>query len=426
MTNTHTIHATERAAATFRDAGLPDIDFDWFHRVELPSRLADDSRRDAAADVAAALPIAIQLDGARAYSYVAENGAIAIREGVADDAEVVLQIDEEAWQDYVYEFRTRPGLLYSGAVRVLRGTYDQWDRWDPALRCLYAGREVYNPTRLAMRDRDGRPLDPRRSHSLDDADDDMAHFLRTAGYLVVRDAFNTALVAELADEVDRLRADATEGEPTAWFTTTSSGDRMCYYLTYCAERSAAIAALDDHPVVRRLAGLAGTELVPVPDRVEGHKVVIKDFGMDDQVTGFANLPWHTDCGMGGCSVTCPSVSIGIHFDGMGPDGSQLYMMPGSWGKAAHQQWTNEQLAASVALQAGPCDATVHFGCNLHAGFSPTGPKPRRSLYIAFYNPRVFDVIGPHQGYQDQIPGWGNGEVLNPDEFLDASAGTQPA
>ena len=124
MTNTHSIHATERAAATFRDAGLPEIDFDWFHRVELPSRLADDLRRGAARDVAGALPIAIQLDAARAYSYVAENGAIAIREGVADDAEVVVQIDEEAWQDYVYEFRTRPGLLYSGGVRVLRGTYD--------------------------------------------------------------------------------------------------------------------------------------------------------------------------------------------------------------------------------------------------------------------------------------------------------------
>jgi len=335
---------------------------------------------------------------------------------------VVLAIDEEAWQDYVYEFRTRHGLLYSGAVRILRGTFDQWDRWDPALRCMYGGREVYDPALLDLRDRNGSPLDLHHRFTLDDSLDDLSHFLRTTGYLVVRDVFPLEKVHEISAEVDRLHRAARDGDFDAWFTTTSKGERLCHYLTYCAERSAAIAALDDDPVVRQLVGLAGAELVAVPDRVEGHKAVIKEFGPDPGVTGFANLPWHTDCGMGGCAVTCPSVSVGMHLDAMGPQSSQLYMMPASWGKAAHQHFDEDRQAAAIALEAGVGDATVHFGCNLHAGFAPTGHQRRRTLYAAFYNPRVFDVIGPHQGYQDYLPGWGSGQVQNPDEFLEASEG----
>jgi hypothetical protein len=417
---TTSVTRSDYAAATFREAGLAAVDFDQFHRVELPRRLARGGCASAVHDVAGASPIAIQLDAARAYTYVAVDGGIDIRPGVAPDAEVVLEIQEDAWQDYVYEFRTRHGLLYSQTVRFLRGTFEQWDRWDPALRCMYAGREVYDPLLLDLRDRDGAPLDLHRNFTLDDSDDDLGHFLRTTGYLVVKNVFSPDRIQAVAREVERLRDAAREGEPTAWFTTTSDGERICHYLTYCAERSAAIAALDDDPVVRRLAALAGVDLVPVPDRVEGHKAVLKEFGTDPGVTGFANLPWHTDCGMGGCAVTCPSVSIGMQLDPMGPQSSQLFMMPASWGKAAHQIFDDERRAAAIALEADAGDATVHFGCNLHAGFGPTGPDRRRTLYTAFYNPHVYDVIGPHQGYQDQIPGWGSGQVQNTEEFLESA------
>lgn len=423
MTTAGVSNESDHAAATFRDAGLAPVDFDWFHRWELPRRIASGRCASAVRDVAGVAPLAIQLGAERSYSYVAVDGGIELRPGVAGDADVVLEIDEDGWQDYVYEFRTRHGLLYSGAVRFQRGSFDDWDRWDPALRCLYAGREVYDPLRLDLRALDGSALDLHRSFHLDDAVQEMSHFLRTTGYLVVRDVFAPEQVAEISAEVDRLRDAAKEGDFDAWFTTTSTGDRICHYLTYCAERSDAIAALDDDPVVRKLVGLAGMDLVPVPNRVEGHKAVLKEFGTDPEVTGFANLPWHTDCGMGGCSVTCPSVSVGMHLDAMGPQSSQLSMMPASWGKAAHQKFDSKRQAAAVSLVAGVGDATVHFGCNLHAGFAPTGPDRRRTVYTAFYNPKVYDVIGHHQGYQDHIPGWGKGQVQNPEEFLENRAPT---
>ena len=47
----------------------------------------------------------------------------------------------------------------------------------------------------------------------------------------------------------------------------------------------------------------------------------------------------------------------------------------------------------VTLETEPGDATVHYGCGLHAGPPPTGDAPRRTLYLQHYGPgasaRVF-------------------------------------
>jgi hypothetical protein len=399
-----------RLASTYREAGYPYIDFDAFHRIELPNRLRDDLRLDAARDVAGKPPLAVVLDDGRAYSYVALNGAIEIHPGVVDDAETVLRIHEHAWIDYVYEFRSRFGLIYARAVEFVRGDFAGWDAWDPALLCMYNGREVYDPLLIDLRDLDGSPLDLERTFELSDSPVQMAHFLRTAGYLVVRNAFPLDLVELISDEVDRLRDEAKLGDFGTYFTTTKDGRKLCNYLNYCGERSEPIASLDDDPVVRMLIGLSGFELVPVPDRVEGHKAILKEFGADDSVTGLGNTPWHTDCGMGGCPIVCPSVSVGMPLDTMNTDSSQLFQMPGSWGMAAHQIWDEEREAKRIALSAQPGDATVHFGCNLHAGLPPTGEGRRRTLYTAFYSPQVYEVIGHHQSYQDQIPGFTQGQM----------------
>ena len=88
--------------------------------------------------------------------------------GAGDRLEI---IDPESWIDYLHEFRTRAGLLYSKAVKFVRGNFESWDAWDPAIRCLYSGRAIYDPERLDFRDRRGDPLD---LHQQFDVGDDPA------------------------------------------------------------------------------------------------------------------------------------------------------------------------------------------------------------------------------------------------------------
>ena len=55
-------------------------------------------------------------------------------------------------------------------------------------------------------------------------------------------------------------------------------------------------------------------------------------------------------------------------------------------------------------------------CGLHAGPPPTGPQLRRTLYLQHYSPRAFDLIGPYQGYNQIMPGYGEGQIPNIEEM----------
>jgi hypothetical protein len=158
--------------------------------------------------------------------------------------------------------------------------------------------------------------------------------------------------------------------------------------------------------------------VPIRDRIEGHLAVLKPFGADAIVDNFANLPWHKDCGLGGCPLSCPAVYVGIQIDAANEQSSQLLMMAGSWGKVCHDRPTPEQLAGMpvIALDTEPGDVTVHITCGLHAGPPPTGPNPRRTLYLPFYAARIKEILEPMQGFQQLIPNWGSGVVLNEGEL----------
>ncbi|MFP8878902.1 MAG: phytanoyl-CoA dioxygenase family protein, partial [Myxococcota bacterium] len=408
---------------TYRIAGFPPVDFDDFHRVELPKRLREGMNGQVAWDVEGVAPLALSVcDREGAYSFVCRDGAVEIVPGVVEDAETVLEIiDQESWIDYLHEFRTRAGLLYSKAVRFVRGDFESWDDWDPAIRCMYSGREIYDPSKLEFRDREGADLDLNRRFDLDDDREEMSHFLRSTGYLVVAQVFESDLLAELASEVDRIAAGAVEDEPTSWWAVNPDGRRFPYRLTYLSDKSASIGGLYDHPRVRKLIALSQEDVVPVPDRIEGILAVIKAGGLDARATGFANLPFHSDCGFGACHLTCPCVLVGVHLDAMNERSSQVLMMAGTHGKSVHSRRRDMRRYPIVALETERGDATVHYGCGLHAGPAPTGPASRRTLYIQHYNPRSFDLIGAYQGYNQIMPGYGAGAIPNIAEVQERNA-----
>ena len=413
------------AAGMFRRIGYPEVDFVEYHRTELPEKLGAGTGAEIAWDVEGQPPIALTLPDGRGATYRVVDGSVRAELGVADDAETVVElVDDDAWTDYLYEMRTRIGLLYSEAFTVTRGTFDGWERWDPAIRAMYSGRDIYDPDRLELLDRAGeQPLDLHATFTPDDDPADMTHFLLTTGYLVVKQAFDPDHIAELSAELDRVRDAAEEGELRSWWAADADGRKFPYRLTYLSDSSATIGALYDHPRVRELVGLADHDVVPVPDRIEGILAVVKDFAPDAEVSGFANLPFHNDCGLGGCHITCPCVLVGVQLDAMSAQGSQLHMLAGTWGKAFHPFPSEEEQAKLpiVALETEPGDATVHIGCGLHAGPPPSGPAPRRTIYVQHYSPRAFELIGPYSGYNEMLPGYGDGGILNVDEVQVAQA-----
>ena len=404
---------------TYRGAGLPWVDFDAFHEEELPRRLAEGVNERVAWDVAGKPPITIGLPDGRQYSYRWRDGQVVVEAGAASDARTILEIvDHESWLDYLYEYRTRYGLLFSGAVKFLRGDFETWDDWEPAIRCMYSGRPIYDPASLDFRDLSGAPLDLGHRFSIGDEPEEMSNFLRQTGFLVVRQAYDAELIAQLGRELDRVIDESTEGNLYSWWATDLHGDRFPYRLTYLSEKSDVIAGLYGHPRTRQLVALSKEDVVPCPDRIEGILAVVKKEGLEADASGYANLEYHSDCGFGACHTTCPCVLVGIQVDAAGPRSSQLHMMAGSWGKAYHNvpsQITPDRYPL-VPIVADPGDATVHFGCGLHAGPPPTGPDRRRTIYVQHYSPRAADLIGHHQGYNQIMPGYGVGDIPNIDEM----------
>jgi hypothetical protein len=400
--------------------GLQRWDFDDFHCSELPRRLREGVNDQVAWDVAAAAPVAIKLPDGRAYSYACDRGAVRVEHGVLDDAAAVIQMQERAWQDYVQEFRNVSSLVLAESVRFDRGGVDEWDAWAPAIRCMYSGRPIYDPS-MIFADRNGDPLGLHQSFTLDDDHEDLSHFLHTAGYVVIRGAMAHRR-NEIADEVDRLTAAAKEGEIFSWWVDNEeTGKRFPYRLLYMSEYSTLVRSLmDDDPTVSALAALANRDLVPLHDRGQGALTVLKPFGVGAHLGGSiaANLPWHRDCDLGGCPIMCPSINIGIHLDSAGPSGSQLWALAGSNGKVTHNPGqVRLDDPNAIPMDTRPGDVTIHYSCSLHAGPPPVGEGTRRTVYLPFYGPDTLRLLGRFEAFEQVLSGYGTGAM--PDFFDEA-------
>jgi ectoine hydroxylase-related dioxygenase (phytanoyl-CoA dioxygenase family) len=89
-------------------------------------------------------------------------------------------------------------------------------------------------------------------------------------------------------------------------------------------------------------------------------------------TGLADLPWHRDCGMGGHSVKCPMLNVGIQLDAATAAAGRLHMIAGSHlGTSRLPQADETDRLPTVAINTEPGDVTIHYGHTLHAA-----PPPR--------------------------------------------------
>jgi ectoine hydroxylase-related dioxygenase (phytanoyl-CoA dioxygenase family) len=385
-------------------------DFDTFHREQLPAAVGGrDGGAAAARDVGDGRSVAFRLDDGRAYTYRAVGGRIVIEPGTAQ-ADAVAELDEPAFDDLVNERWTIFGLLYPGRMRVAEGTFDDVASWEAALTNLWFDRPIYDGA-----SEDLGSLDLSRTFRLDDDDGEIVHFLRSAGFLVLRDVYSADEIAAIDSEVRRLLGIARPDDNKSWWATNADGDEVCCRLTYVNERSTQLAQLHEDPRMQRIASWHGDDLRAMPDRLDGHSVVIKNSAV---VSGLSDLPWHRDCGMGGHPVLCPTLNIGIQLDRADADNGQLWYLAGSHRHTnrisevdRHPEWP------IVRVEANPGDVTVHYAHVLHVAPPPAGSDAhRRTLYVGFNNPEVTEVIPPGKGYNDVVFSHGDGRVRAPTEI----------
>ncbi len=361
-------------------AGFEDLDFHEFHRAELPRRLAAGNGALAAAGASSAGPLAFRLSEGGAYTYLPAPDGIEVVSG-DDRADTVIELSREDWQGIVHDLESAPGLLYADRVRCRRGNAMTFVVWEPALRAMYTGRPIFDPETARLEDRSGAALDVQRAFSLDDDPEEMAHFLRTAGYLLVKKVFSAQEISRFRDCAQRVQAAARKGDKRSWWGKNARGQEVLCRVTHIADPPLFDLARD--PRVARLVGLADEKLVPRTfGKDDGVSVIIKN---PDMTEGLSDLPWHRDCGMGGHAVMCPVLISSIFLFPASAETGVLRVLPGSHrGSTRFFEATDEAAPEGVALEAAPGDVSLHYGDIMHAAPPPTGAGPyRASVTLAF-------------------------------------------
>ncbi|HET9061794.1 MAG TPA: hypothetical protein VFO62_00760, partial [Candidatus Binatia bacterium] len=154
--------------------GFKALSFDAFHEEELATKIVAGRGTLAAKALGGLRSLAFRLsdrpDGT-AWTYRPIDGGVVLERGEAS-ADTLIAIDQESWEGLVHDYESAPGLLYGSRVRCLRGDALQFVLWEPALRALYQGRPIYDPSKPLL-ERDGTALDPTRAFSPDDDADEM-------------------------------------------------------------------------------------------------------------------------------------------------------------------------------------------------------------------------------------------------------------
>jgi len=392
-------------------SGFEDLDFHDFHRTELPRRIAAGHGARAAEAVARTGRIgtlALRLPSGEAYTYAPEDGSIRIVPG-EDAADTVMELEHAAWEGLVHDYESAPGLLYGGRTICRRGKAIRLVGWEPALRALYTGRPLFDPARASLEDREGQPLDVERSFGIADDREEMAHFLRTAGFLRVHRVFDADEVAGFLAEAAALGAEAVKGDKLSWWAKDAAGHEVLCRVTRAGAKPG-LASIPQDPRLLGLASLSDHELVP---RRGGEETVSIIWKVPEAKEGLADLPWHRDCGMGGHSLMCPVLIASVFLTPATPETGELRFLPGSFrGTTPYMDASQPGAPEGVHVEARPGDVCLHYGDTMHAAPPPTGrglAAYRLSAVTAYARPDARNHLGT-KSYNSSLHRRDDGQV----------------
>ncbi|NRA01121.1 MAG: phytanoyl-CoA dioxygenase family protein [Myxococcales bacterium] len=350
-------------------ANLEPLDFQRFHTEVLPDRLRSGNGVLAAAGARHLGSLAFRRQEGGAYTYRPHETRIEILPG--DDADTVIELSDEIWQNVVNELDAAAGLLYGGRGRCIKGKALAWLNWEPVLRAMFHGRPVYDPHEVSLPARGGGILNPEQTFRPEDPRNDMAHFLNTAGYLFVREVFTQDEVTGFLAEARELRHEARQGDKLSWWGKDRDGREVLCRVTRGAAKPR-LRSIPDEPRMQALKDLAEEPLqhrVP-PSSEEGVTVIFKHPEMRE---GLGDLPWHRDCGMGGHAIICPSLVASVFLTESTPETGDLRMLPGSWkAGCAPIDADHARAPAGACFAANPGDVSLHYGDTMHAAPPPQG------------------------------------------------------
>ena len=195
------------------------IDFDRFHRHELPILLEARGPVFTAADFRAGPAPGLPAPRRTAPTPTSPSDGSFTVEAGSDRADTVVELDHDEWCAFVWELRSCFAMFYADRITIPRGSFGQLARWEPSLRVAFDGQDVYDlddPPPVV--DEDGRPLDLARAFTLDDDHGEIADFLDRAGFVHLRGVMDD-------DEVAALRTDVDQAVDAASPTTGGRGGR---------------------------------------------------------------------------------------------------------------------------------------------------------------------------------------------------------
>jgi ectoine hydroxylase-related dioxygenase (phytanoyl-CoA dioxygenase family) len=397
---------------------FPPVDFAEFHRTVLPGRLAAGNGALAADDVAevGALGVAVQGCDDR-FTYVPVPGGIEVVAG-DEQARTVVELDAEAFSGLVHDLETAPGLLYRDRVRLVRGNPMRLVRWEAAIRAMYHGRPIFDTSEPVRSLRDGRVLDGAATFTLDSDPAEMADFLASAGYLVVKGVFSRDETAAMRAAADRLRALATEGDQKSWWGRNAHGEALLTRVLH-AGREEVFRDLYRDDRLLRIAALSEYELVPrFGGNAEASSVLWKLPGVTE---GLADIPWHRDCGMGGHATMCPLLIASVCLTDGSPAAGELRALPGSWKASVNFIDPSDPAApAGVGLAVEEGDVSFHYSDVMHASLAPTSDEGpfRISALVAFVPPTASVHHGDEKTYNDPLLKNPDGQVEHLSKVVD--------
>ena len=344
-------------------------------------RATDDARRLGLA------PLAITVDDETWTIRVGER-SIEVVSG-SDVATPRIVLDHDAFGDLVSERRTALGLVVAGRVAGDPISNESFWAWDCVLRSVIDGRGVYRPGDVGLLAQNGSPLDLDQQFRLGDRDDEAAHFLGAAGFLLLRDVFTRDEMDEVNADLEEAVTQARADDGASWWAATRSGERYpCRILDFMSQ-SAALGSLIDDARFLAIGELLGEGHRPGDPFGEHFAEVTAEALIKrvDSVEGFVCLPWHKDCDRGGHSMFCSGLTIGICLTPIDEAHGGLDVMAGSHrANIARTQIDGDLDLPHVKLRAKRGDVTVHMSCALHRSTHPT-TKERRVAYTGFALPR---------------------------------------
>src|SRR5689334_4288744 len=236
--------------------GLPWVDaiarsfaprpFADFHRRELPELVGRNGHL-VADDLRGVPPLGVGIEHGTAFTWHASELAVEVAEGDGD-AVTLVELSEATFSEFLHELLTASGAVRTGRARMVRGSVEGWQRWEPALRSLDSGRPIYGEGVWGtLVDRAGEPLDLHRTFEPDGEEEEMRHFLRVAGYLHVKHVFSADEVARWSAEVEHARSLTPPGDPYSWWSVTAAGEEVPTRINYLNRMSRVIDELDFDP-----------------------------------------------------------------------------------------------------------------------------------------------------------------------------------